>query len=93
MDAQGDVRPLFSTPDAYFDAMQAMGLEWPVVHDDLQHHSAAATPVLSRIKPENREAEHLLPQADTLGRFRGAAIYRRPAAPHGRLPRPGTRPL
>ncbi|MHB0857418.1 MAG: alpha-mannosidase [Anaerolineae bacterium] len=64
MQQDGDVQPLFSTPDAYFDAMTAMGLDWPVVRDDLQHHARGCYSVLSRVKRENRESEHLLMQAE-----------------------------
>ncbi|MHB1294719.1 MAG: alpha-mannosidase [Anaerolineae bacterium] len=79
MGQQGDVRPIFSTPDAYFEAMTAMGLDWPVVHDDLQHHSRGCYSVLSRIKRENREAEHTLPQAERWDALAAVATGAAPA--------------
>ena len=62
----GPVRPIFSTPERYFDELRQRPLDWPVVHDELQHHSRGCYTALSRIKRENRQAEHALMCAERL---------------------------
>ena len=62
----GPVRPIFSTPERYFDELRQYPQEWPVVRDELQHHSRGCYTALSRIKRENRRAEHALMRAERL---------------------------
>ncbi len=57
-------RLLFSTPEAFFNAVKARGLNLPVVHDDLQHHSSGCYAVNSGIKSLNRRSENLLLAAE-----------------------------
>ena len=59
-------RPVFSTPDRFFSAVEALGRPWPVVADDLQHHARGCYTALSRVKRENRQAEHALLTAERL---------------------------
>jgi alpha-mannosidase len=58
------VAPIFSSPDAYFGRMAALGRDWPVVADELQHHARGCYTALSRVKRENRQAEHALLPAE-----------------------------
>ncbi len=60
----GPALPIFSSPERYFDEVEALDREWPVVRDDLQHHARGCYTALTRVKRENREAEHLLMQAE-----------------------------
>ena len=64
MEQRGAVRPVFSSPDAYFDAIAAMDHDWAVVTDELQHHSRGCYSALSRVKRENRQCEHALLAAE-----------------------------
>jgi len=64
MQQEGPVRPIFSSPDAYFAAIAAMERDWPVVADELQHHSRGCYTALSRVKRENRQCEHALLAAE-----------------------------
>jgi alpha-mannosidase len=62
LDAQkqpGAPKILFSTPDSYFDDI-AKGKDFPVVDDDLQHHSVGCYTAVSAIKKDNRTAEAAL---------------------------------
>ncbi len=62
LDAQkqpGAPKILFSTPDSYFDDI-AKGKDFPVVDDDLQHHSVGCYTAVSAIKQDNRTAEAAL---------------------------------
>jgi alpha-mannosidase len=62
LDAQkqsGAPKILFSTPDSYFDEI-AEGKDFPVVDDDLQHHSVGCYTAMSEIKKDNRTAEAAL---------------------------------
>ncbi|MBW7457404.1 alpha-mannosidase [Paenibacillus sepulcri] len=54
----------FSTPDRYFRDMEEKGLEFPVVHDDLQHHASGCYAAHSGIKQWNRQAENRLIAAE-----------------------------
>jgi alpha-mannosidase len=63
---QDAVRPLFSTPDNYFHAVEGLSDNWPVVHDDLQHHARGCYTAFSQIKRDNRYGEHALMQAERL---------------------------
>lgn len=57
-------RPVFSSPERYFDQVRALGRAWPVVRDELQHHARGCYSALSRVKRENRQAEHALMTAE-----------------------------
>ena len=56
---------VFSTPNRYFDAMEAGGLDLPVVTSDLQHHASGCYSAHSGIKRWNRLAENALMTAET----------------------------
>ncbi len=55
----GAPKIIFSTPERYF-ADIAGGKNYPVVDDDLQHHSVGCYTAMSEIKKENRTAEAAL---------------------------------
>lgn len=59
-------RVLFSDPWNYFQAVEAAGLDLPVVKDDLQHHASGCYAAHSAIKADNRRAEHSLATAEKL---------------------------
>jgi len=69
----GRVRPVFSAPERYFDAVRALPDTWPVVRDELQHHARGCYTALSRVKRENRRAEHALLEAERMAAL-GAAV-------------------
>lgn len=60
----GAIRPTFSSPERYFREVEAWGREWPVVERELQHHARGCYTALSRVKRENRFAEHALMRAE-----------------------------
>jgi alpha-mannosidase len=60
----GPARPVFSSPERYFDEARALGRAFPVVRDELQHHARGCYSALSRVKRENRHAEHALMAAE-----------------------------
>jgi alpha-mannosidase len=65
LDAQkqaGAPKIIFSTPDRYFDDISKNTSEgtYPVVNDDLQHHSVGCYTALSEVKKDNRTAEAAL---------------------------------
>jgi alpha-mannosidase len=62
---QADHRAIFSTPARYFAEVKHLH-DWPVVKDELQHHSRGCYTALSRVKRENRQAEHALARAERL---------------------------
>lgn len=55
---------VFGGPNEFFAAMEAKGLPYPVVHDDLQHHASGCYAVHSGIKQWNRQAENKLIAAE-----------------------------
>ncbi len=55
---------IFSSPDQYFDRLREKGQQWPVVHDDLQHHASGCYSVHSGVKEWNRRAENRLLTAE-----------------------------
>lgn len=57
---------LFSTPDQFFHDVLARDLPFPVVHDELQHHSSGCYAAHSGIKRWNRQAENLLLSAEKI---------------------------
>ncbi len=60
------VRPVYASPDRFFDEVRRLERSWPVVHDELQHHSRGCYTALSRVKRENRRAEQALMAAERL---------------------------
>jgi len=54
----------FSTPDEFFQALESHLPEFPVVVDDLQHHSRGCYTVVSDIKRANRMLESSLVSAE-----------------------------
>jgi len=58
------LRTIFSTPDAFFAAALAATGEYPVVEEELQHHSRGCYSAVSEIKRANRQAEHGLATAE-----------------------------
>ncbi len=65
-------RPVFSSPERYFAEIEALGRSWPVVAEELQHHSRGCYTAVSRVKRENRQAEHALLRAERLAALAGA---------------------
>ncbi len=57
-------RPIFSSPQHFFEQAAQHTPTWPVVRDELQHHSRGCYTALSRVKRENRLAEHALARAE-----------------------------
>jgi alpha-mannosidase len=53
-----------STPQRFFDAIRASGVELPVVREELQHHAVGCYAAHSGIKRWNRRAENLLASAE-----------------------------
>ncbi|MBR0458562.1 MAG: hypothetical protein IJJ26_04955 [Victivallales bacterium] len=66
-----DVEFRFSHPDAFFDAVRATRVKFPVVTGELQHHAIGCYSAIARIKRELRltedrllQAQHLVPEAE-----------------------------
>ncbi len=57
-------RLVFSSPNRYFDAVEAKHLPLPVFHDDLQHHASGCYAAHSGVKYWNRRAELALLTAE-----------------------------
>jgi alpha-mannosidase len=57
-------RLIFSTPNRFFEQIEAQSLPLPVVHDDLQHHASGCYAAHSGIKYWNRRAEWALLTAE-----------------------------
>ena len=55
----GAPKIIFGTPDQYFDAISKQK-DFPVVADDLQHHSVGCYTAMSEIKKDNRTTEAAL---------------------------------
>jgi alpha-mannosidase len=51
---------IFSTPERFFEDVQAQNLPFPIVHDDLQHHASGCYAAHSDVKRWNRQAENAL---------------------------------
>jgi alpha-mannosidase len=65
MDGASDFpRMVMAAPPTYFADVRADGVEFPVVHDELQHHARGCYAAHSGIKRWNRRAEHLLAAAE-----------------------------
>lgn len=60
------VQPVFTSPERYFDEMLALGRDWPVLHDDLQHHARGCYTAISQMKSGIRAGEHALMRAERL---------------------------
>ncbi|NLA57999.1 MAG: alpha-mannosidase [Firmicutes bacterium] len=73
-EAATDVDILLSDPVRYFEALEARGLDFPVVRDDLQHHASGCYSVHSEIKRNNRKAEHGLVSAEKLASLAGKLV-------------------
>lgn len=59
-----DLNVIFSSPEAFFDAVKDKGLPIPVVHGDLQKHASGCYAAHSGIKQWNRRAENRLNAAE-----------------------------
>lgn len=57
---------IFSSPNRYFEAVEAHNWALPVVHQDLQHHASGCYAAHSGVKRWNRRAETLLQTAEKL---------------------------
>ncbi|MEX2684213.1 MAG: glycoside hydrolase family 38 C-terminal domain-containing protein, partial [Candidatus Sigynarchaeota archaeon] len=64
MNSDMAARPIFSSPQRFFEQAVRHTPTWPVVRDELQHHSRGCYTALSRVKRENRFAEHALARAE-----------------------------
>lgn len=65
MSERDDIPELvFSTTEEFFASVENMGIDFPVVHDDLQYHAVGCYSVHSGIKRWNRQAENLLMKAE-----------------------------
>ena len=76
LDAQkqpGAPKILFSTPDQYFDDI-AQGKDFPVVDDDLQHHSVGCYTAVSEIKKDNRAAEAALTTGEKMAELANVLV-------------------
>jgi alpha-mannosidase len=58
-------RLVFDQPEHWFDRVKAAGIDFPVVHDDLQHHASGCYAAHSAVKRWNRKAENLLLTAES----------------------------
>lgn len=61
-----DVDIVFSDPAMFFAEVADLGVELPVLVDELQHHASGCYSVHSEIKRNNRRAEHALVVAETM---------------------------
>lgn len=57
---------VFSSPDAFFDTLEAEQMELPVVKGELQHHASGCYSAYSSVKRDNRRAEQVLIEAESL---------------------------
>ena len=76
-----DVR--FSTPQAYFDAIEPHGATLPTVADELQYHAVGCYSVISALKRNLRKAESNVLLAERMASL--AQIWAGQAAPRERL--------
>jgi len=65
---------VFSSPDAYFDAIREKAGKLPVVAEELQYHSRGCYTAVSAIKQHNRRAENMLMQAEKLSCLAGHLV-------------------
>ena len=59
-----DVKLIFSSPNAYFDALRPHGDKLPVWKDELQHHASGCYSTTAAIKRANRQSEQRLLAAE-----------------------------
>lgn len=78
-------RLVFSTPNRFFEQIEASDLPLPVVHDDLQHHASGCYAAHSGIKYWNRRAEWALLTAEKWAAI--ASMLGGPAYPTAELAR------
>ena len=64
MAENSDARPIFSTVEAFVRAAVSERADWPVIADELQHHSRGCYTAVSRSKRDNRYAEHAMMGAE-----------------------------
>ncbi|MCD6520704.1 MAG: alpha-mannosidase [Anaerolineae bacterium] len=64
MTKKGPWQPRFASPEEYFRQVTELARSWPIVREELQHHSRGCYTALSRVKRENRYTEHALMQAE-----------------------------
>ncbi len=76
-----DVR--FSTPQAYFDAIEPQGATLPTVADELQYHAVGCYSVISALKRNLRKAESNMLLAERMASL--AQVWAGQAAPQERL--------
>lgn len=62
---------IFSTPDAFFDAIRDKADRFPVVAEELQYHARGCYTAVSAIKEHNRRSENMLLQAEKLSSLAG----------------------
>ncbi|NLK07312.1 MAG: alpha-mannosidase [Firmicutes bacterium] len=63
---ESDIDILFSDPNRFFTQLEKENIDFPVVKDDLQHHASGCYAAHSRIKQNNRKAEHGLCRAEKI---------------------------
>ncbi|MEM2740177.1 MAG: glycoside hydrolase family 38 C-terminal domain-containing protein, partial [Candidatus Bathyarchaeia archaeon] len=56
----------FASPEEFFKRILEIGLEIPIVKDELQHHAVGCYSLLSEVKALNRRAEYSLIAAENL---------------------------
>ena len=61
-----DYELIMSTTEEFFDDLRKNNIDYPVVHDDLQHHASGCYSVHSQIKKYNRISENSLLTAEKL---------------------------
>ncbi len=64
---------VFSTPEEFFARIEDSGIDFPVVHDELQYHSVGCYSAHSGVKRWNREAENSLIKAEKFSAFANIA--------------------
>ena len=64
---------IFSSPDRYFDDI-SKGKDFPVVDDDLQHHSVGCYTAMAEIKKDNRTAEAALMTGEKMAALASALV-------------------
>ncbi len=55
---------VFSQPNQFFAEVEKKDLQFPVVHDDLQHHASGCYAAHSGVKMWNRRSENLIIAAE-----------------------------
>ncbi len=81
--ARSDLEIRFSTPDAYFAAIEADAAQLPLVDEELQFHAVGCYSVVSELKRSHRQAECRLLLAERMAAM--AQIWAKRPAPKERL--------